>query len=598
MAYHGDEESAPLIDGRAPEESNSILETIARTGTNDDVQMVTTGETQRSFMSRKSTLVLEPELEEQLGRTAQGRAFLAALSQSIMGNLLQVLLLVGCLGVYTFTPILIDWSKQSDRGLTVQILPSGEQDDHIRPILRLDHHVGLDSGNWPETSLWTGGFQMAWTGTVQLPATNRYGQKHSEDEPTTYKFWIASETEAYYDLRCDGPCPDRSSISVKSEPLLLTVTCTGNPCQFRIRLAAFELPAEASEGAFMALVTKESGANGPMEVPSHWLQMDREVDGIMVETTKSKPYLDASIVVVSRVIVLITGSLIAYYSGGMALVHEGFAVQNVLNFAPVAICYAVADTAEILANSGLDPTVYIVLSQSRLILTALTLKIVMDAKQTTPQWIDLTVLTFLICIFQFTPADFLTPEEKKANGGDAQLGLVCTFVKIACSVIAGVIMQKKLQASANTPFAVQLCSIHTTGLFAAIVGMPITCWLTGTLDVLYEKGPFGGRDYPYTWDTRTFVVVFAYQCREWLTNLVVKRFDALVKNLCNAGASLCSFLIGIFIMGKKGGLYVHDQYEDRLNVACVTKIMTITCVLLLVGNYSIGKLYVKAPVKG
>ena len=33
----------------------------------------------------------------------------------------------------------------------------------------------------------------------------------------------------------------------------------------------------------------------------------------------------------------------------------------------------------------------------------------MGTKQTTPQWVDLSVLTLLICIFQFTPDNFLKP---------------------------------------------------------------------------------------------------------------------------------------------------------------------------------------------
>merc|ERR550537_66830 len=96
-------------------------------------------------------------------------------------------------------------------------------------------------------------------------------------------------------------------------------------------------------------------------------------------------------------------SAIAFATGGLSKLKECFDVTNLALFAPCAMCYAIADIAEILANGALDPTLYMILSQSRLLLTALTLKFWMGTAQNTLQWIDLTVLTLLVLIFQFSP---------------------------------------------------------------------------------------------------------------------------------------------------------------------------------------------------
>ena len=80
-----------------------------------------------------------------------------------------------------------------------------------------------------------------------------------------------------------------------------------------------------------------------------------------------------------------------------------------------------------------------------------------------------------------------------------------------------------------------------------------------------------------------------YAVRTYFMNLCVKRFDALVKNLCNAAATLASYLFGMFVTKRVASVYVGDQ----MNVACIAKLACILGVVLLVANYSIGKLYVR-----
>merc|ERR1719263_2255557 len=139
------------------------------------------------------------------------------------------------------------------------------------------------------------------------------------------------------------------------------------------------------------------------------------------------------------------------------------------------------------------------------------------------------------------------------------------------SVFAGGYLQLKLQQAKATPFAVQLCAMNLVALpFTILLVLPVSCYLTGTLDQLLQHGPLAGPD--GYWDYRTFAVVGMYVLREWATNLTVKRFDALVKNLCNAGASLLSYIFGIWVMHRVRGLVVEG---GRINIACVSKLCTI-----------------------
>merc|ERR1719215_871652 len=47
------------------------------------------------------------------------------------------------------------------------------------------------------------------------------------------------------------------------------------------------------------------------------------------------------------------------------------------------------------------------------------------------------------------------------------------------------------------------------------------------------------------WDVRTVMVAVMYCWREWICNLCVKRFDSLVKNICNAVALVVTYVFTV-----------------------------------------------------
>jgi hypothetical protein len=342
----------------------------------------------------------------------------------------------------------------------------------------------------------------------------------------------------------------------------------------------------AVKGAYLQLMVEIDGA-AAVPVPLEWMHLDTS----LTKEYKANPYLEASIIVINKSILIPIALMIAYFNGGIPCVKSCFSLPLIKMLMPVAIFQSTADVAEILANGQLDPTMYIICSQSRLLLTALTMKALLGTKQSKPQWIDLIVLTLLICAFQFTPNVFGNNDSGKGGGsnGNLVLGLACTFLKIMCSVFGGVHLQRVVQSAGNTPFAVQLCAMNLTGVtYTAFVLVPVSCTLSGTMGILFERGPFAGPD--GYWDYRTVCVLMVYQTREWVTNLVVKRFDALIKNLCNAAATLAAFVFMVWVQHSIPGFWLPSA---AINLACVTKLFLIVGVMMLVYNYSEGKLYVK-----
>ena len=86
---------------------------------------------------------------------------------------------------------------------------------------------------------------------------------------------------------------------------------------------------------------------------------------------KGKPYLDATPTVLTKFwLVFPIGVTLAYLYGGKQEVYTCFNPDVLWGMLPCGFLFSIADVSEVLAQGGIDPTTYIVLSQARLLLTA------------------------------------------------------------------------------------------------------------------------------------------------------------------------------------------------------------------------------------
>ena len=102
-------------------------------------------------------------------------------------------------------------------------------------------------------------------------------------------------------------------------------------------------------------------------VPDTWLKLNQD------ETPeyKGKPYLDATPTVLTKFwLVFPIGVTLAYLYGGKQEVYTCFNPDVLWGMLPCGFLFSIADVSEVLAQGGIDPTTYIVLSQARLLLTA------------------------------------------------------------------------------------------------------------------------------------------------------------------------------------------------------------------------------------
>jgi len=482
-----------------------------------------------------------------------------------LGDLSVKAMLLGIvLVIYAGVPEVVSWSRYVDTGLTGRVYAAGSCGINDDPAFAsVDRTIDVAGSKWPDME---DGFKMTWSGYIVLPPTP--GLELEVDVEGQFK----PHMELLLD---DAPVTDGQVLPHGKTLLKVEVS--------NLKKNMIESPSSIKLVYFV-------GEGERKVVPDTWLKLNQD------ETPeyKGKPYLDATPTVLTKFwLVFPIGVTLAYLYGGKQEVYTCFNPDVLWGMLPCGFLFSIADVSEVLAQGGIDPTTYIVLSQARLLLTALVMKWRVGKGQTTLQWMDLMILTVMIIVFQMMPNDFNAAKPKGATVKDnAMLGMVMTMAKVLLSVYAGVAQQKAMQGSSpagKCSFIAQVTAQQVGGIPAILLALPLCCVARGTPLGVYGfwGGPDGG------WDHRTWGVVFAYSIKIYLVSLCVKRFDALVKNICNAGACLLTYFWATSVTHKLPGLYIKEANgTDRLNQAGVVKIFIILGVLMTVGTYSIGGGYV------
>jgi len=308
-----------------------------------------------------------------------------------------------------------------------------------------------------------------------------------------------------------------------------------------------------------------------------WSKMVEAVDeDVMV---KGRPFKESSVTVVSRFLIALVGLALCAAKGGRDAVLQCFNRKAILMFLPAGVGWALADQSEVLAIAKIDPATYGVISQARLLGTALALLFIRGQGQTQLQWGLLFVLTLVCSSYCLVGANSSNAEIPQTAQGQL-IGCLLGLGKVTLSVVSGVYGEKCFKAPQEPAgvapqLYVQMVQISFSSILAAIGGYFFVTLYQGEDPSLFFSGPDGH------WDARTVAVAIMYCWREWICNLCMKRFDALVKNICNAMALVTTYVFIVFVTG-----------EERLSAL---KVFLLLAVVSEVVNYSLTKNMPGAP---
>jgi len=318
---------------------------------------------------------------------------------------------------------------------------------------------------------------------------------------------------------------------------------------------------------------------------------------------KGRPFKESSVIVVSWLLIAAVGLLLSAAIGGWSHVRQCFDRRAIATFAPAGVGWALADVCEVLAVAKIDPAMYGVISQARLLGSAAACRLILGNRQSKVQWGVLGALSLVCMAYCMVPDPKLpSPEHRLVRwrldvaqaqldmklrwrqelemvdevgkfGFEQALGVLLALGKVTLSVLSGVYGEAcfKLASVEGDPpeLHVQMTQVSFSSTIAATLGYLALCGAQGDDPREFFSGPDGH------WGCSTFVVALVYCWREWICNLCVKRFDSLVKNICNAVALVLT--------------YAYTVVASKEQSFSLVKVMLLLAVVVEVVNYSAAR---------
>jgi len=297
-----------------------------------------------------------------------------------------------------------------------------------------------------------------------------------------------------------------------------------------------------------------------------------EESGPNMVPIKGRPFKESSVIVTSWLLIALSGLVLSSTLGGKKAVRRCLDPRAAYLFAPAGVGWALADVCEVLAVARIDPATYGVISQARLLGSALACWLIRGMEQTRLQWGVLLALSLVCMAYCLVPDDPVSNHEKLVRWRYAQAelrlnwyyssaqappeqttgnifqgegfvaGVLLALMKVILSVVSGVygetcfkLAPREGDGASASELHVQMTQIAISATLAALLGYLVICLSQGESPLDFFGGPDG------FWDGRTVLVAVVYCWREWICNLCVKRFDSLVKNICNAVALVVTY---------------------------------------------------------
>ncbi|CAE8632530.1 unnamed protein product [Polarella glacialis] len=290
------------------------------------------------------------------------------------------------------------------------------------------------------------------------------------------------------------------------------------------------------------------------------------------------PYAFSSVLLVSGILSVSIGSLAALVFDGWPGLRRCWDVRSIMRMTPISVMFHFATVLKFVSMRYLPPDMVALLSQMNLVLLAVVMRVVLRKRYNTSQWIALT-LTSLAML------QYLTIRDGRKKGGvnasPAQLspnvleGLLVIAVMCVVETMASVFAEKyfKERRSQDMPFYIQKVHVDFSGcLFAALwcfVIEPVylkdlnwSCKPHRCRQVL-DQGLFSG------WDAWTLAVLGLVVSKMWLSGLVAKILDSVVKQLGSCVAMVLTYLEVVWLYPQS------NSFDFETSVALMVVVMAI-----------------------
>jgi len=253
-----------------------------------------------------------------------------------------------------------------------------------------------------------------------------------------------------------------------------------------------------------------------------WFLQWAKVDG-------KYPFSSNSVVVSVAFLEILLGVSLACMSRGLVRgLKETLNPREIKKWFLLGLSQAVGDMLELYANKYLDASTYQVLLQSKLLVTALLMRLVTHRgiTQSSLEWLLLIALSLGLTTYSIL---------SNGSGSFSALGTMLAVMKVILSCTNAVFTERILKQSQGTPLVHQIVHMKVFWCLWSVVGMA----------VLEGPAVYAPARFFQGWGISVLVVMTSYIVKNWSGTFLLKRLDSLLKNIAEAFAMLVLYLLEI-----------------------------------------------------
>jgi UDP-sugar transporter A1/2/3 len=203
-----------------------------------------------------------------------------------------------------------------------------------------------------------------------------------------------------------------------------------------------------------------------------------------------------------------------------------------------AALYVVQNNLAFVALQNLDAVLYQVVSQGKILTTALFSMLILGKTFNKSQWASILLLFVGIVVVQFDDIKKAAGAAgASSTGGNHAVGMLAVVGMLCCSAGAGVYFEKILKGSPVSIWA-RNCHLAGIGIVSGLGGIA----MTADLDIVLERGFFHGYR-PLTWS-----IVALLALGGLLIAVVIKHADSMMKCFATSMAIIVSCVVSIIFL--------------------------------------------------
>eukprot|EP00929_Paragymnodinium_shiwhaense_P075471 TRINITY_DN3858_c0_g2_i3.p1 TRINITY_DN3858_c0_g2~~TRINITY_DN3858_c0_g2_i3.p1 ORF type:complete len:545 (+),score=101.62 TRINITY_DN3858_c0_g2_i3:77-1636(+) len=219
--------------------------------------------------------------------------------------------------------------------------------------------------------------------------------------------------------------------------------------------------------------------------------------------------------------------------------------RNIRKYLPTGILErAIGYSLSIVVINYMSPSTYMVLSQSRLVLTGILARVLLPKSPNRAQWHGLLIIVVGMLNFKMSHGGKGGDDES----GDSAWGLILLTVLVLCKASAAILLERALQNDEDQSIVIQSANIDA--------GTIIPAFMLATLQAnFFPPDAQSSVDEQLSiakifdgMTGRACMLVFYLLLKIWFSNVIVKRFSAVVKYVMYATAVVLTYLAEVVLL--------------------------------------------------